>query len=347
MATIVDSFTTSPGGAYGMYGASYTLLGQSFTGDGGTLYSAKFRLNKVGSPTGNVYAKIYAHSGTFGTSSVPTGSALAVSDAIDASTLPSSEDYIEFIFSGANKITLTNTTKYVLVINYTGGDSSNYVRLTESLTTGHAGNFCYYAGMWFYDSGQDLVFYVYKDGTAEYQVNDQRSAKLTGKSTTNSYRSAKIIGKSTSNSSRLAKLTGVVTDIFTDETKASLPSNDANLVYVYNATDITNVDSDNDVFVDLNATSTGYAIHQFKKVNTNSTDKIDITIKVKSTVATSSKNVLLQIYNRNSSAWETIDTESIAGANTEFTLSASVTTNLAYYYDANNVISIRVYQQIA
>ena len=50
--------------------------GQSFTGDGGVLNNCKFYIKKTGSPTGNAYAKIYAHSGTFGISSIPKRAAI-------------------------------------------------------------------------------------------------------------------------------------------------------------------------------------------------------------------------------------------------------------------------------
>ncbi|MEK7112866.1 MAG: right-handed parallel beta-helix repeat-containing protein, partial [Patescibacteria group bacterium] len=51
------------------------------------LTSAKFHLAKVGSPTGNAVAKIYALTGSSGTTGKPTGTALAVSNNFDVSTL--------------------------------------------------------------------------------------------------------------------------------------------------------------------------------------------------------------------------------------------------------------------
>ena len=68
-----------------IYAGGNPAVGQSFTGNGLILNSAEFYLKKKGSPTGNAVVKIYAHSGTYGTSSVPTGSALATSDNFDVS----------------------------------------------------------------------------------------------------------------------------------------------------------------------------------------------------------------------------------------------------------------------
>ena len=91
MSTIIDSYSESNyvTAGYGMSPLGYGV-GQSFTGDGKTLSSVKFYARKVGSPTGNIYAKIFAHSGTYGTSSVPTGTELAVSGAVDVTTISTS-----------------------------------------------------------------------------------------------------------------------------------------------------------------------------------------------------------------------------------------------------------------
>lgn len=65
-------------------------LGQSFnpSPENENLASVEFFIRKQGAPTGNMRVNLYAHSGTFGTSSIPTGTPLAQSDFIDvASTL--------------------------------------------------------------------------------------------------------------------------------------------------------------------------------------------------------------------------------------------------------------------
>jgi len=144
-------------------GNTSSTAGQSFTGDGGTLNSAKFYLEKDGSPTGNIYAKIYAHSGTFGTSSVPTGEPLATSDALDSSTLTTTPTLYTLTFSGDDKITLTNGTKYVVVMDGIT-DFPNYVYIgQDTISPTHDGNKSYWSGSWNAEAGTDLIFYVYKD----------------------------------------------------------------------------------------------------------------------------------------------------------------------------------------
>lgn len=109
----VDSYSeANRDSEWSIFGAASSAVSQSFTATGVTLDSAKFYLRKsVGSPTGNATAILYAHSGTFGTNSVPTGSALATSDPFDVSTLTSSFQLATFNFTGVNRYALVNGTK--------------------------------------------------------------------------------------------------------------------------------------------------------------------------------------------------------------------------------------------
>ena len=95
-------------------------VGQSFTGTGTAVSSARFYLKKTTSPTGFAIAKIYAHSGSFATTGIPTGAALATSVPFDVSTLTTSLVLTELKFIGSNQITLTNATNYVFTIEYSG-----------------------------------------------------------------------------------------------------------------------------------------------------------------------------------------------------------------------------------
>lgn len=136
---------------------------QSFTGDGKALYSVKLYLSKTGTPTGNAHVDIYAHSGTFGTSSVPTGSVLATSSNFDVSTLTGTPTLYEILFTGANKITLTNATKYVWAFVSNNGNASNFVNIGIDITSPtHGGNWGdHFGGTWNAVAGGDLIFYVY------------------------------------------------------------------------------------------------------------------------------------------------------------------------------------------
>jgi hypothetical protein len=144
----------------------YDGSGQSFTGNGGILDTVRFYLKRTGAPTGNAVAKVYAHSGTFGTSSIPTGSALATSQPFDSSTLSTSYSLIEFAFTGADRVTLTDGTKYVVTLEFSGGGSGNRIDVaTDTTSPSHGGNNVISSTLptWIADSATDQVFYVYSE----------------------------------------------------------------------------------------------------------------------------------------------------------------------------------------
>jgi hypothetical protein len=157
--------------------AGYTgysiVVGQSFTGDGKKITEAYIYCNKgyAQTPIGNVYLKIYAHTGTFGTSSLSTGSALATSDAIDATTLENGNPLVltKFTFSGANQITLTNGTYYVLRVEFSGGDGSNHINVGFDQNGTHAGNKSVqsYGDSYYAEADYDLIFYVIGEEAGE------------------------------------------------------------------------------------------------------------------------------------------------------------------------------------
>ena len=152
--------------------------GQSFTAIGGTLDSAKFYLRKFGSPTGTAYARLYAHSGTYGSSSLPTGAPLATSAAFDVSTLTSSFSLATFQFD--NSVTLTAGEYYCIVVEHTGTDPDNYLQNGyDSATPTHSGNAMYRwgAGSWIVD-GSDDIFYVYENAPTITQIVSYNTSGL-------------------------------------------------------------------------------------------------------------------------------------------------------------------------
>jgi hypothetical protein len=157
-----DSWTTQDTAAQ-MYSGSTIGLGQSITGDGNELTSVVFKVRKVGSPTGNATVNLYAHSGTFGTSSVPTGASLAASETLDVSTLSTS--YRDIKFNMTSFYTLVNATKYVITIEYSGGDVSNRIEVAFDVSpAGHGGNKCSSTGSWSPDANDDMYFYARTGG---------------------------------------------------------------------------------------------------------------------------------------------------------------------------------------
>ena len=196
MAVLVDSYSESNQSSQGSTATGY--FGQSFTGNGGILKSCKWYLKKFGLPTGDLTATIYAHSGIYGTSSVRTGSALATADTMDISDLTTSYQLIEFIFSGAEKIVLTNGAYYVLCLAYADGDISNYLIDGTEATggAGHGGNA---------SSGGvpldaiDSCFYVYSDDPTTTSTSTT-STSTTSTSTTSTSTSTTSTSSSSSTS---------------------------------------------------------------------------------------------------------------------------------------------------
>lgn len=167
-----------------------------------TLDTLYMYCGKTGSPTGSLYVKIYAHSGTYGTSSVPIGSALATSDAKDVSTIPSSGYSSSLLaFTGENRITLESDTDYIYSVEYTG-DVSNYVRVlvTNSTSATHSGNYSSSTDLssWTADSTKDLRFSVYgvsqhilsqASGTVDGEYLDISHSNATGGATWRAFNS--------------------------------------------------------------------------------------------------------------------------------------------------------------
>jgi hypothetical protein len=151
---------TSSIAVYGGFG-SEGGAGMSFTGDGGEVNKCAFELDDVGSPTGTMYANLYAHSGTYGTSSVPTGSPLATSSTVAATVIGGANRYW-VVFDFPTPYTTTSGTKYCIAIIYESGDSSNHIRLaTNPDAPEHGGNvFQLNSGSWAATSGDDGMFYI-------------------------------------------------------------------------------------------------------------------------------------------------------------------------------------------
>jgi hypothetical protein len=111
-------------------------------------------------PAGNIYAYLYAMTGIYGSTSHPTGSALAISDPVDATTLWN-QPYalITFTFSGANQFSMSALTHYCICFVNT---ISSYQILVGYGGTSHPGNASYlYGSTWYMDINSDLCFYVY------------------------------------------------------------------------------------------------------------------------------------------------------------------------------------------
>ena len=174
-----DSYPTSNQDGEGSISNIFPKHGQSVTGDGKQLDSVEFYVRKINSAAGNVYAKVYVHSGTFGTDSLPTGSPLAVSDALDASTFGTSLGIQRFNFTGTNRIILDNGTKYVVTIEsdeLTGSEQVGFG--VDSSSSSHGGNpsVYHYINGWYISGSSDTIFYLYTQSLTEDSFAEQDSS---------------------------------------------------------------------------------------------------------------------------------------------------------------------------
>ena len=177
--TLMDSYPSSnQNDVSPIHAGTYTEEGESFTGDGGAIGKATFFLKKFGAPTGNVYAVLYAHTGTFHTNGTPTGAALATSNAVDVSTLTTSFALQDFTF--ASPYTTTPGTHYFVTVQYTGGDGSNYLVVgVNTGTPAPSGNFAkYIPSSWTSATNIAVCFYVYS--LAVHYTVDLTGSKLGG-----------------------------------------------------------------------------------------------------------------------------------------------------------------------
>lgn len=166
-ASIVDSYSETNITAGDYSTPSGGSSGQSFTANiSATLTSVQFALAKNGSPTGNVVAKIYSHTGTYGSTS-QRNTLLATSDTFDTSTIGTSYPTFTlttFTFSGAQQISLVSGTYYTVDLDGTGHNCCDFRLGIDSTAQTHSGN-PHDVNNTAYTS-LDHVFYVYGDAVA-------------------------------------------------------------------------------------------------------------------------------------------------------------------------------------
>lgn len=156
--TLADSYAIGAS-QIALYAGNEIALAQSITGDGNSLVACRFYLKKTGAPPGNVRANLYDHSGSFGTTSVPTGGPLASATPISASTLTTSFAAYDFIFP-ASLYTLVAATNYCIEVEYSEGSVTDYVSVAyDNASSTHPGNSADYVAGWNV-FGPDLKFEV-------------------------------------------------------------------------------------------------------------------------------------------------------------------------------------------
>ena len=148
-----------------LYSGGPTGVGEAINiGSTKTITSARFFLSKNGAPSGSMTAIIYAASGTPGTTGLPTGAALATSTAVDASTLSTSNQWVEFPFATPYVAAAGN---YCITLAFSGGSSTSVcVNVGIVTPSAHAGNHVgYSSGSWAYNAAYDCDFQIYQIAT--------------------------------------------------------------------------------------------------------------------------------------------------------------------------------------
>ncbi|MDD4381726.1 MAG: hypothetical protein PHE21_00040 [Candidatus Dojkabacteria bacterium] len=140
MATLIDSYSNS-NISYDSPISNATYHGQSFTcSQTLPIYSCTFYLKKDAGATGNLYAMLAEHSGTYGTSSEAGGYGIASSGDVSIDTVGTSYTAITFTFTGTERYIMQSGTYYTIVVfRYSGGTGLVYTG-TDNTSPTHSGN---------------------------------------------------------------------------------------------------------------------------------------------------------------------------------------------------------------
>jgi hypothetical protein len=159
----IDTYASSNHDAQlSMYSANNEQVGFAVTlASDKNIQTVDFYLDKVGTPTADsvMKAKIYAVTGSVGTSGLPTGALLATSIDVNVSVLTGSFAFVQFTFEEPYTATAGN---YAIFLEYNSGNSSNYVRIgTDSSSPSHGSNAFATNTVntgWVADTTQDIIF---------------------------------------------------------------------------------------------------------------------------------------------------------------------------------------------
>jgi hypothetical protein len=121
---------------------------------------------------------------------------------------------------------------------------------------------------------------------------------------------------------------------YSKEDSSSLKTDDATLSTTFDPTNYSNVATEDSTFDTISGD--GYLNYLFKAYKSGGGSFL-INVKAKSTKAPSSNTVYLQVYNRTTTSWENLDSDSSTSANTVFTLSGGKNSSLTDYYDSDNL----------
>jgi hypothetical protein len=335
------------GGAIG-YNSSQQQFAIPFTPSHDNVSKVIIPFFKAGSPTGNIWAEIWSNSSGSPGSQTGNDSATVAANTITPTGNPGQD--VEFIFS--TPVSVTPSTLYWIVINFDYSlTTSNYIGISSTETAYQAVMKYYNGSGWTADSYYGVFKEYYYTSSPSSSLSSSPSSSLSSSSSlslsassssslSSSISSSFSASQSPSSSSSASPSPGYTG--FTRGNYVSLPGNDTDLEDTYSGADVTKVATKDDQRV--GQTGLGqYMIHQFKNFLGSQTF-CHLEAEVQSTQAPSVSTIYLQIYNRNSTSWETVASNNSANADTDFTLSADIA-DLTNYKDGDNVISCRIYQQ--
>lgn len=142
--TPTNGSNSTTNATYSMYTGSILRVAQAFPGNAEKLSSVSFRIARVLAPTGTLVAKLFAITGTYGSSAIPTGTELATSKTIDVSTLGTTAEDIIFMFDyqSGTDYTIASGTDYAVTLEFTSTSSSatNYIAVSYNNTSVVSGN---------------------------------------------------------------------------------------------------------------------------------------------------------------------------------------------------------------
>ena len=162
-STVLDS-SADTGSDFQVGNATITGQAQSFAVGSNDEYLTRVRvkMKKTGLPTGDLTAVLYAHTGSYGTTSTPTGAALATSAAFDVADLTTAYKEYELDFSGDLYLMLNSATNYCISFEHAVIDGSNYISIEGLASSGtHGGNRAQEVGTWSAAATDDLDFEVF------------------------------------------------------------------------------------------------------------------------------------------------------------------------------------------
>lgn len=143
--------------------ATITGAAQSFTVGANAMLITKAVVNLkvgLGSPTGNVTASIYSHTGTYGSTGTPNTLVGTASVALEASNFDAT--YRPAVFNFSTPVPVSASTNYFLVIEHPTADASNYLHVEGLASSGtHSGNRAHNTAGWTAVAADDLNFSIY------------------------------------------------------------------------------------------------------------------------------------------------------------------------------------------